>query len=342
MKGRERVESALKLEVPDRVPVMSGMDALVAKAAGKTVQKYYSDAETYADVAMSAWKILGFDEIFAWWPHILPEAMGAKLSYQEDDYPTIKAPIIRTMDDVEKLRIPDPYKDGKLPLVLEAMRILDDKVGDQVCLCGATYGPYTEIGNLMGFERLLIETMKGSEMVKKLSKKLIDAKTRFGQAMVEAGCQLIWMSEPMASPPILPVGTYEEIVLPPWIELTRALKSAGAYVCWHPCARTNGEGAILEQLLRGNADMISFSETVNLHNVKRMFAHKKCVAGNIDPVMVGQATTERIEQEVKSIIEDAASEGGFVFTPGCSIPLNTPIRNVEAMINSVHRYGWYL
>ena len=341
MNGRERIRAALELEVPDRVPVMSGMDALVAKAVGRTVQEYYSNAETYADISIAAWKRFGFDEIFVWWPHILPEAMGAKLKYQENDYPTIESPIVKTMDDVDNLRIPDPNNDGKLPLVLEAIRILNDKVGDQVCLCGSTYGTYTETGNLIGFERLLIETMRRGEIVKKLSKILVEAKTRFGQAMVEAGCQLIWMSEPMASPPILPGAIYDEMVLPPWMELTRAIKEAGAYTCWHPCARTNGEYSIFEQLLRGNADMISFSETVDMRNVKALFAHKKCVAGNIDPVMIGRSTSERVEREAKKIIDEAASEGGFIFTPGCSIPLNTPIRNVEAMINSVHKYGAY-
>jgi len=341
MNGRERIETALKLEVPDYVPIMSGMDALVAKAAGKTIQEYYSDAETYAKANISVWRKFGFDEVFVWWPHVLPEAMGAKLSYRENDYPTIESPIIKTIDDVDNLNIPDPENDGKLPIVLEAMRILDNEVGDEVCLCGSTYGPYTETGNLIGFEQLLIGTIKKSDILKKLSEILLEAKIRFGKAMVEAGCQLIWMSEPMASPPILSVHTYEEVVLPAWTELTRVFKKTGAYTCWHPCARTKGEYPILEQLLHSEADMVSFSETVDIGIVKEMFAHRKCVAGNIDPLTIDQGTTQKVEQEVKKIIENAAGGGGFIFTPGCSIPLNTPLRNVEAMINSVHKYGKY-
>lgn len=341
MKGRERIEATLKLEVPDYVPIMSGMDALVAKAAGKTLQEYYSDAETYAKVTISAWKKLGFDEMFVWWPHVLPEALGAKLRYRENDYPEIESPIIKTMDDVDKLNIPDPENDGRLPLVLEAMRILDDEVGDEVCLCGATYGPYTEAGNLIGFEQLLIGTVTKSDILQKLSEVLLDAKIRFGKAMVEAGCQLIWMSEPMGSPPILSVPTYEEVVLPAWTELTRVLKKTGAYTCWHPCARTKGEYPILEQLLHSEADMISFSETVDMRIVKEMFAHKKCVAGNINPILIGQGTTDKIEQEVKKITDNVAGGGGFIFTPGCSLPLNTPLQNIGSMINSVHKNGKY-
>jgi len=320
---------------------MSGMDALVAKAAGKTIQEYYSDAETYANANISVWRQFGFDDVFVWWPHVLPEAMGAKLSYREDDYPTIESPIVKTVDDVDKLNIPDPENDGKLPLVLEAMRILDDEIGDEVCICGSTYGPYTEIGNLMGFNQLLIATIMKSDILRKISKILLDAKISFGKAMIEAGCQLIWMSEPMASPPILPVHTYEEVVLPPWRELTRVFKKTGAYTCWHPCARTQGEYPILEKLLLSEADMISFSETVDIRIVKEMFAHKKCVAGNIDPLTIGQGTPEKIEKEVRSIIDKAAGQGGFVFTPGCSIPLNAPLPNIETMVNSVHKYGKY-
>jgi len=72
LNGRERIKTALELGVLDYIPIMSGMDALVAKAAGKTVPEYYSNAETYAKVNVSAWKRFGFDEIFVWWPHVLP------------------------------------------------------------------------------------------------------------------------------------------------------------------------------------------------------------------------------------------------------------------------------
>ena len=335
------METALELEMPDHVPIMSGMDAIIAKVAGRTVREYYSDSEIYTNTTISVWKRLRFDEVFAWWPHVLPEAMGAKLTYPENDYPAIKSPLIKTEEDVDNLTLPDPSSDGRLPLVLEAMKILDRKVGNQVCLCGATYGLYTEMGNLMGFERLLIETLKKSDILRKLAKILLEAKIRFGEAMVDAGCRLIWMSEPMASPPILPVHTYEETVLPAWMQLTKAFKKTGAYTLWHPCARTNGEYAIFEQLLHGNADAISFSETTDMKTVKETFTHKKCVAGNLDPVMTSHASTRTIEREVKKIINDAAGGGGFIFTPGCSIPLDTPLRNIEAMIKSARQLGKY-
>jgi uroporphyrinogen decarboxylase len=342
LNGRERIETALELGTPDRVPIISGMDALIARVAGKTVREYYSNAETYVKANLSAWKKFGYDEIFAWWPHVLPEAMGSKLTYRENDYPTIKSPRVKTEEDVDNLVVPDPESDGRLPLVLRAMRILDRKVGNQVCLCGGTYGLYTEMGNLIGFERLLVETMKKSDILKKLTKILLDAKIRFGEAMVNAGCQLIWMSEPMASPPILPIDTFEEAVLPAWMQLTTAFKKMGVYTLWHPCGRARGEYQIFEQLLRGNADAISFSETTDMKTVKEMFTHKKCVAGNLDPVAISRAAKGSIEREVKKIMKDAADGGGFIFTPGCSIPLDASLTNVEEMVRSARKFGRYL
>ena len=341
--GRDRIESAIRLEEPDRVPVIPEMAAITARAVGLNLYEFYSSAKIYSEACISSWKRFQYDEILVWWPHALAEAMGCSLRYPENDYPSIGSPIVKSLEDVDNLIIPDARKDGKLPLVLEAMSILNRKTGKEACISGFMYGPYTEAGNLLGFEKLLIHSLNRSILLQRLCKVMLKAQIEFGKAMIDAGCLVVQLGEPMASPPILPVKTYEEIVLPPLTELTRKLQEAGAFVYWHPCARTKGEYPILHQLLHSVADMVGFSETVDMADIKREFAGKKCIAGNIDPVRImRRGSPEAVENEVRVIIEKAGYGGGFILTPGCSLPLDVPLENIEAMMRSAQKYGKYL
>src|SRR5512136_2518988 len=53
------------------------------------------------------------------------EAMGAKLKYPDDDVPQIAEPLIKSKEDMKKVKWKlDPRKDGNMPKVLHVVREL--------------------------------------------------------------------------------------------------------------------------------------------------------------------------------------------------------------------------
>jgi uroporphyrinogen decarboxylase len=62
------------------------------------------------------------------------------------------------------------------------------------------------------------------------------------------------------------------------------------------------------------------------------------IQGNLDPVVL-LSTRDVIEKEVKRILGEAGRRPGHIFNLGHGILPNTPVENVEALIEAVHRYS---
>ncbi len=66
---------------------------------------------------------------------IVPSMFGAEIHYPDNkaDDPSIKGPCLSSIDDIAKLKVPNPYKDGLMPLVLDimdyAVKYTDSPVG---------------------------------------------------------------------------------------------------------------------------------------------------------------------------------------------------------------------
>lgn len=67
---------------------------------------------------------------------LLAEAMGAKRDYTPGRPGHIAAPAIRRLEEVERLRPIDPHRDGRIPVLLEAIRILVRTAGDPLAIRG--------------------------------------------------------------------------------------------------------------------------------------------------------------------------------------------------------------
>ena len=92
----------------------------------------------------------------------LAEACGAKVQFREDDVAVVdeSEPLLKSLKDVENLELPDPLKDGRLPVWLEATQILRQKLGGEVFIMGrADQGPFDLACLLRGAQNFLMDLL---------------------------------------------------------------------------------------------------------------------------------------------------------------------------------------
>ena len=104
----------------------------------------------------------------------IAEACGASVIFREDEPAIVneKAPLLKSLRDVENLSLPDPGKSGRLPVWLEATRKLVDLVGEEVFIMGrADQGPFTMATLLRGAQQFMEDLVLEDNV---LIKKVID------------------------------------------------------------------------------------------------------------------------------------------------------------------------
>jgi uroporphyrinogen decarboxylase len=104
---------------------------------------------------LETWKRFGYDAVTVFADNSLEaEALGAKISYKDNAYPHIDEYCLNNIHDWKYLSIPDPEEDGRMPVIIEACRILKEEVGEEAAVVGTVQGPMTLAGQLLGIEKL--------------------------------------------------------------------------------------------------------------------------------------------------------------------------------------------
>ena len=78
-----------------------------------------------------------------------------------------------------------------------------------------------------------------------------------------------------------------------------------------------------------------------VRQAKGYVGDKLPIVGNVDPVEVMMlGSIEDVYKAVRCCIEDAYdSPKGYLLSTGCGIPINSPIENIDALMDAGRKYG---
>lgn len=120
---------------------------------------------------------------------------------------------MKKVEDIEKLKIINPLKDGKLPVLIEALEKIRDQVGDVASIGAAMTGPFSVAASVLGTETLLRWMVKKKDAVHKI----MDIITiNNGEYIKEVGSRGfgIGFADPVSSTTLIRKKQFEEFSLP--------------------------------------------------------------------------------------------------------------------------------
>lgn len=134
MKSLERITTAVKLQKPDRFPVIAQIFGHAATLAGVSLADYIRDGELLARCQLKALKQYEYDAVFAAMDlNVETEAVGSVLTYRDNQYPFVKS-YVAGATHIDHLLVPDPHQAGRMPELLKAAGIMRRELGDDVLL----------------------------------------------------------------------------------------------------------------------------------------------------------------------------------------------------------------
>ncbi|MBS3986509.1 MAG: hypothetical protein KGZ38_01010 [Erysipelothrix sp.] len=86
---------------------------------------------------------------------------------------------------------------------------------------------------------------------------------------------------------------------------------------------------------------IAWFDKTDLRKAKAVVGKHSCIAGGVAPSLLIGGTPERVEQEVKGILDDMKESSGFIFTLPFNAIGTAKVEDVRAMTETVMKYGKY-
>jgi uroporphyrinogen-III decarboxylase len=79
----------------------------------------------------------------------------------------------------------------------------------------------------------------------------------------------------------------------------------------------------------------------NIHTAHKKLHHRFAISGGVPNVLLSYGSPEEVRQHCKMIIQEIASEGGYIMDASAIMQNDTKIENLKALTEATHEYGVY-
>jgi len=326
---------AARLEPVERTPVW------FMRQAGRSLPEYRAIREQHsfwevahtpelcAEVTLQPVRRHGVDAAVMFADIMTPVlGMGLDVDLVEGVGPVIAEPV-RTLADVERLRVPEPGE-AFAPL-LDAIRMVRAELAPEQAVVGFCGGPFTVAGYLVegkpSREFATVKTMMYSEPAvwNALMAKLADCFGSYLAAQVAAGADVVQLFDSWVG--ALSPADYVEFVAPWSGQILAAVDAPSIHF-------GTGASTLLPSLAAAGGNVIGLDWRIPLDEGWEAVGHDRGVQGNLDPaVLLGP--WERVESAATEILARAAGRPGHIFNLGHGVLPRTDPEQISRLARLV-------
>lgn len=339
MNSRELILAAISGRPHERVPVAQHNFPFCVRQAGLTMGQFRRDPKLAARALAEAAYRFGYDGIIIDFDTCsLAEAMGAVLGFPEDEPAHVVRPPLSSLAEIRKLKLPDPYRDARLPLWLETTQELRRIVGgEKAIMARADQGPFGLLFQLRGHAELMLDLIdEPEELIDEALAFCAEAGARFARAQLEAGGDLTSIGDSASGESLISPQHYARFAQPAQKRYKELL--GPGLLSLHICGKTN---SIIEGMTATGCDVLELDHWNDLERSLKIVDNRASVWGNLDPSSIlSQGTRDQVLEASRKVLETAkALTSKFVLCPGCLANADVPPENIQAMTEAAGRWG---
>lgn len=331
MNSKQLVINAILNKEVERYPWVPFVGCHAAKLIGVNAEEYFKNADNIVKGVTSAYEAYRPDGLPAIFDlQVEAEAMGCLLKYAESNPPSVATHPLMEGVELADIKVPGE-KDGRFPIVLEAARRICESLGDKIAIYGLITGPFTLALHLLGtdiFYKMIDEPEYVNELLRFCSRVCMKTTDMY----MEAGADVIALVDPMTSQ--ISPANFREFVSPYASTVFGHIRKRGSLSSFFVCGNAKNN---VEEMCKCHPDNISIDENIPLSHVREVCQqYGISFGGNIKltVTMLFGTPTDNIRDA-----ENCMSIGGrkgYILSPGCDIPFDTPMENIKAISSLVH------
>jgi uroporphyrinogen decarboxylase len=364
MNSKERVLTALRRGVPDRVPLQFDLCRSLTDAFGEklTIPVHYTTSYfedlTYRISANELRVAMGSDCVVvggslpSGYAHpttndgCIINEFGLKMRQGPLYMEVIEAPLadVTSGQTVNEFPFPDPLADGRFD---DAIKYIEQDKDDYFIIGDLELTMFEMSWHMVGLEKFLVDMSMGEDYVDVLFDRVLEFTVGIGKKLVELGVDMIWTGDDIGAQNNMLISPrmWRKYFKPRHGELFQELKATNpdVLIAYH----SDGVVApVLDELIEIGMDVFNpVQPNVPGHEpeeLKSKFGDQVAFWGAIDQQhLLPQGTPEEIEADVAAKIRVLGEGGGYMCSPAHIIQSDVSIDNVEAFVNSVKKHGVY-
>ncbi|MCR8745131.1 MtaA/CmuA family methyltransferase [Romboutsia lituseburensis] len=338
MTEKERLYKVLKGEKVDRKPCIcpGGMMNMIVEDIMDIENVFWpmahSDSEMMANLTLGMYKNGGFENFgVPFCMTVEAECMGADvyMGTKVTEPRVVKYPIESVSNWIELKQI--DVNTARAKTVIDAIKILKEKNNDIPIVANLT-GPVSLASSLMEpmtyYKELRKKKNEAHEFMDFVTENLIE----FGKAQLQAGADVLTISDPSGTGEILGAKTFNEFATPYLNKIIDNLKPyAQGGTIIHICGKLK---SIYNELNDLHSDAISFDSITNAKQVVEN-VHGKIIMGNVSTFAIENGT----EESLKNISNQCLNSGVDILSPACGIGVRSKLNNIKVLVECAKQYS---
>ncbi len=330
MNGLSIIMKAFRLEETERTPWVPFVGVHGGKLIGADAELYLKSTQLIVEGVSKAVELYrpdGIPVIFDL--QVEAEILGCKLVWSKENPPAVVSHPLSEGVELNSLRLPRKT-DGRFPVVLDAAEKLRKKFPD-LALYGLITGPFTLALHLLGTD-IFMKMFEEPDYVLEVMEFCTQVGVKYSRMLLDAGCDVIAVVDPMTSQ--IDPQSFEIFVSPYARQIFNYVRSSGKYSSFFVCGHAQQNIGVMCDC---RPDNISIDENIPLDYVKQIALSKRIsFGGNLKLTSVLLLGDEQDSKKEAVSCLDSGGNKGFILAPGCDLPMDTPVENLQAVTDLVY------
>ncbi len=374
MTRQERLDAAINLQEPDRVPISPMIMFFAARHAGITVEKFLFDPKAGFDAIVRTFEDLGgWDVQFvagSYDPLLYAMESPIRLKLPGVDLPPdsiwqAHEAEIMSVEDYQKVidlgwnpfyykyLLPKVYPGyggdfrGQVKLYSRLAKITVQTVRDNrywkkreiPTLIGTAIGsPFEVLSMARSFAPFFSDIFKHPQLVKDtMDAMLPDMISSTIQLAKLMGIPRVQLGGTRGSGQFISPAHFEEFYLPYLIKMVEAFYDAGLVSLMHFDSDWTKNLSYFKELPRASA-ILELDSTTDIFQAKQVLGGHLCLMGDVPASLLTLGTPAEVRAYTRRLIDEVGEGGGFILSSGCEVPHDAKFENVKAMIDTGKEY----
>ena len=334
--GKELLMKVLNHEDTNgQVPWVPFSGVHAAKLKGYTGKDILTDADKLIECLKEVHKLYepdGMPIVFDL--QLEAEILGCELLWADNNPPSVTSnPLGGDKKGIPSEDLFPTPESGRIPIILKAMKVMKEYVGDTTALYGLVCGPLTLSSHLRGTS-LFKEMRKDAEYVMELA----DYCARYAMKMIDmyidAGMDVIAVVDPLVSQ-VAP-KQFHNIYHESYKKIFDYIREKGVKSSLFVCGNATLQ---MDVMCQTGPDSIAVDENVSMPEAKKVTdSYNIVLSGNIPLTTTMLFGNQQDNMKgVIDLLDSIDNKKNLIISPGCDMPFDVPPENTIACAMAVHR-----